>query len=223
MDEHQTVSSCVGHQFKDGITCMCLSTCHRMNNMARAVNSTCQTQGHLDGAFNWCKKDFALIGFGMNSMGAHFNPLSVSIVNSESKDAISSAYEATCNGLYTLYNSAAYPAPLVPANPDAQNVPSFRRWRFEMKRSPLIQPFFVRIPVAGSAHRSLSRSARMVERSGSSISCPTTQPTCTISWRSLRATALHLCLHGPKKSLVRTARFNSVAYTFRVSLLFETF
>jgi hypothetical protein len=103
IDEHQKVY--VGHQFKDVITFMCLSTCHLLNNMARAVNSTCQTQGHLDGAFNWCKTDFALIGFGMNSMGAHFNPVSVSIVNSESKQAISSAFEATCNGLYTLYNS----------------------------------------------------------------------------------------------------------------------
>ena len=43
----------------------------------------------------------------MNSMGAHFNPVSVSIVNSESKEAITTAYEATCNGLYTLYNTAA--------------------------------------------------------------------------------------------------------------------
>ena len=42
----------------------------------------------------------------MNSMGAQFNPVSVSIVNSESKEAIKSAFEATCNGLYTLYNSA---------------------------------------------------------------------------------------------------------------------
>ena len=40
----------------------------------------------------------------------------------------------------------AYPAPLgragvgsIPANPDARSVPSFRRWRFEMKLSP----FFV--------------------------------------------------------------------------------
>jgi hypothetical protein len=104
MDEHQPV--CVGHQFKDGITFMCVSSCHLLNNLARAVNSTCQTQGHMDGAFNWCKKDFALLGFGMNSMGAHFNPVSVSIVNSESKEAIASAYQATCNGLYTLYNSA---------------------------------------------------------------------------------------------------------------------
>ena len=37
MDEHQPV--CVGHQFKDGITFYCLTTCHLMNNMARAVNS----------------------------------------------------------------------------------------------------------------------------------------------------------------------------------------
>ncbi len=42
----------------------------------------------------------------MNSMGAHFNPVSVSIVNSESKEAIKMAFEATCNGLYTLYNTA---------------------------------------------------------------------------------------------------------------------
>ena len=85
---------------------MTLTTCHLLGNMSRAVNSGCQTQGHFDGAFNWCKKDFGMIGFSMNSMGAHFNPVSVSIVNSESKQAIKSAYEATCNGLYTLYNSA---------------------------------------------------------------------------------------------------------------------
>jgi len=104
MSEHQPV--CVGHQFKNGVTFMTVTTCHLLGNMARAVNAGSQTQGHFDGAFNWCKKDFGLIGFGMNSLGAHFNPVSVSIVNSESKDAMQSAYEATCNGLYTLYNSA---------------------------------------------------------------------------------------------------------------------
>jgi hypothetical protein len=26
----------------------------------------------------------------------------------------------------------------IPANPDAQNVPSFRRWRLEMKSSPFL-------------------------------------------------------------------------------------
>ena len=104
MSEHQTV--CLGHQFKDGVTFMCLSSPHLMNNMARAVNCGSQRQGHWDGAFNWCKKDFALLGFGMNSMGAHFNQVSVSIVNSESKQAIKTAYDATCSGLYTLYNNA---------------------------------------------------------------------------------------------------------------------
>ncbi len=43
----------------------------------------------------------------------------------------------------------AYPAPLgragvgsIPANPDAQHVPSFRRWRFEMKLSPFMSIMF---------------------------------------------------------------------------------
>ena len=40
-------------------------------------------------------------------MGAHFNPVSISIANSESKKGIKSSYEATCSGLYTVYNSAS--------------------------------------------------------------------------------------------------------------------
>ena len=104
MSEHQPL--CLGHQFKDEITFMCVSSAHLLGNMSRAYNSTCQRQGHWDGAFNWCKKDFGIVGFGMNSMGAHFNPVSLSIVNSESKPAVKSAYEATCSGLYTLYNNA---------------------------------------------------------------------------------------------------------------------
>ncbi len=105
MDEHQTV--CVGHQFKDGVTFMCLTTPHLINNMVRSENCGCQKTGHFDGAFNLCKKDFGMIGFGMNSMGAHFNPVSLSIVKSESKEAIIQAYKATCAGLYTLYNLAS--------------------------------------------------------------------------------------------------------------------
>ncbi len=42
----------------------------------------------------------------MNSMGAHFNPVSVSIAISESKEGIKNAYKATCSGLYTVFNSA---------------------------------------------------------------------------------------------------------------------
>ncbi len=44
------------------------------------------------------------------------------------------------------WSRRTYPAPLeaggvglIPANSDAQNVPSFRRWRFAMKLSPLGQ------------------------------------------------------------------------------------
>jgi hypothetical protein len=82
--------------------------------MARAENCGWQKVGHFDGAFNWCKKDFGMIGFGMNSMGAHFNPVSLSIVNTESKVALESAYDATCAGLHMLYNEAVftpYPRP----------------------------------------------------------------------------------------------------------------
>ena len=104
LGEHQPV--CLGHQFEGGVTFLCLSTPHLLNNMARAENCGWQKVGHFDGAFNWCKKDFGMIGFGMNSMGAHFNPVSLSIVNSESKMASESAYDATCAGLHMLYNEA---------------------------------------------------------------------------------------------------------------------
>jgi hypothetical protein len=104
MDEHEVV--CVGHQFSDGVRFMSLTTPHLLLNMARAKNCGWQAQGHFDAAFNWCGKEIALIGFGMNSMGAHFNPVSVSIANSESKEGIENAYKATCSGLYTVFNSA---------------------------------------------------------------------------------------------------------------------
>ena len=59
LDEHEPV--CVGHQFADGVTFMTLTTPHLLNNMARAVNCGWQKQGHFDGAFNWCRKDFAMM------------------------------------------------------------------------------------------------------------------------------------------------------------------
>ena len=96
----------MGHQFSDGVRFATFSTPHLLNNMARAKSCKWQAQGHTDGAFNWCGKQIALIGFGMNSMVAHFNPVSFSIVNSESKEGIKSSYKAMCGGLYTMYNSA---------------------------------------------------------------------------------------------------------------------
>jgi hypothetical protein len=92
MDEHQTF--CLGHQFKDGITFMCLSTPHMLLNFAHMTNCGWQKQIDLDGAFNFCVKDFGLVGIGCNRMGAHFNPISLSIVNSESTDAIESSWDA---------------------------------------------------------------------------------------------------------------------------------
>jgi hypothetical protein len=57
MDEHQVVQ--VGHQFKDGVTLMTDTTPHLLNNKARANNCKFQRKGHIDGAFNWCSRDFA--------------------------------------------------------------------------------------------------------------------------------------------------------------------
>jgi hypothetical protein len=47
MHEHQVVL--VGHQFKDGVTFMTVTTPHLLNNLARADNCKFQTQGHIDG------------------------------------------------------------------------------------------------------------------------------------------------------------------------------
>jgi hypothetical protein len=103
MDEHQTF--CLGYQFKDGVTFMCLSTPHMLNNFARMENCRWQKQTHLDGAFNWCIKDFGLIGIGCNRVGAHFNPISLSIVNSESAAAIESSWGASVRGMYSIFKN----------------------------------------------------------------------------------------------------------------------
>jgi hypothetical protein len=85
LDEHQTL--CLGFQFKDGIVFMCQSTPHMMLNLARMTNCRWQKQIHVDGAFNFCVKDFSMVSIGCNSMEAHFKPISLNIVNSESRDA----------------------------------------------------------------------------------------------------------------------------------------
>ena len=63
MDAHQVV--CLGFQFKDGVTLMCLSTPYLIVNMGRWIHCGWQTFGHFDGAFNWCNKDFGMIAFGL--------------------------------------------------------------------------------------------------------------------------------------------------------------
>ncbi len=52
---------------------MCATTPHLLNNLARANNCKFEVQGHIDGAFGWCSRDFALLGFGVNSSGIESN------------------------------------------------------------------------------------------------------------------------------------------------------
>jgi hypothetical protein len=85
MDAHQVV--CLGFQFKDGVRFMVLSTPHLIVNMARAIQCGWQIQGHWDGAFNWCNKDYGMLAFGLNNMGARYNPVTITIANSESRTA----------------------------------------------------------------------------------------------------------------------------------------
>jgi hypothetical protein len=106
LDEHQTF--CLGFQFKDGIAFMCLSTPHmllKQLNFAPMANSGWQKQIHPDGAFNFCVKDFGLVGTGCNRMGGHFNLLSLSIVNSQWRDAIESFWDASVLGFYGILNN----------------------------------------------------------------------------------------------------------------------
>ncbi len=57
MNEHQVVQ--VGYQFKHGVTFMTVTTPHLLNNLARADNCKFEVQGHFDGAFGWCSRNFA--------------------------------------------------------------------------------------------------------------------------------------------------------------------
>jgi hypothetical protein len=103
MDAHQVV--CCGYQFKDGVRLLVLSTPSLIANMARAIECGWQIQGHWDGAFNWCNKDFGLLAFGVNRLGAHFNPVSYTIANSESRVAYEYSFEATEAAFFSLYKS----------------------------------------------------------------------------------------------------------------------
>ena len=101
LDEHQPI--CLGYQFKKNVRHMCLSTASMLINGARSVNSKGQIYLHKDGAYNWCKKDIGLLAFGLSSMGNHYNPLSISIVNSESIASITTSCRNTAKGLYSLF------------------------------------------------------------------------------------------------------------------------
>jgi hypothetical protein len=102
LDIHEPV--CCRHQFEDGVRMRCVTTLYLLGNMARAHRCGWQVQGHWDTSFGLCDTDFALIGFGMNSMGSRFNAVSISIVNSECHEAYEAAFTATKKGLYAEFN-----------------------------------------------------------------------------------------------------------------------
>ena len=101
LDPHEAITC--GYQFSKGVTFLNVTTAHLLINMARSANCGWQKQGHFDGSFNFCDKEFALIGFGLNSMGSKFNPVSINIVNSESYEALRNSYNATCTGLFRIF------------------------------------------------------------------------------------------------------------------------
>jgi hypothetical protein len=101
LDAHEPV--CCGYQFEDGVTFMTLSTVHLLSNLARAKNTKREIQGHFDGSFGYSKKDFCFVGFGVNRLGAHYNAVSISICNSESKEALQYCFRSTVSGLYQVF------------------------------------------------------------------------------------------------------------------------
>ena len=102
---HEVV--CCAYQFKNGVRFMHTTTPSMLINMEYSVNCGLQSQFHLDGAYN-LQYEFGIIGIGMNSMGAQFNPVSLSIVNSESKAAISACWDATVKGFYSLFTDVDF-------------------------------------------------------------------------------------------------------------------
>jgi hypothetical protein len=101
LDAHEPV--CIGSQFENGVRFMVLTTPHLLDNMARAKNCGWQIQGHFDGSFKFCQKEFAMLGFGMNSLGAHCNSVCVAIVNGETAEAYQWTYRAVVDALYLKY------------------------------------------------------------------------------------------------------------------------
>ncbi len=101
LNVHQPVSC--GYHFEDGVTYMTISTVHLLINLARAKNTKREFQGHFDGSFGYCVKDFCFISFGVNQLGVHFNPVSFSISNTESKEGIKNAFRSSISGAYQVF------------------------------------------------------------------------------------------------------------------------
>jgi hypothetical protein len=67
------------------------------------MNYGWQLQGHLDGSFKFCDKDFAMPGFRINSLGARYDSVCLAIVNSETAEGYDWTYRAVVNALYLKY------------------------------------------------------------------------------------------------------------------------
>jgi hypothetical protein len=98
LDPHEPV--CCG----SSVSFICLTTLHFLINMASAKNCGWQLQGHFDGSFNFCQKIFAMLGFGMGSLGAHFNPVCFAITNGETAEAYEWTYRAVTEFLYAAFD-----------------------------------------------------------------------------------------------------------------------
>ncbi len=61
-------------------------------------------QGYFDCSFDFCEKRIAKLGFGMGSLGAHFNPVCVAIVNGKTSEAYEWTYRAVTETLYTAFD-----------------------------------------------------------------------------------------------------------------------
>jgi hypothetical protein len=83
---------------------MCLATLHFLINISRAKNCCWQLQGHFDGSFNFCEESIGMLGFGMGSLFAHFNPVCFAITNGEAAEAYEWTYRAVTESLYTAFN-----------------------------------------------------------------------------------------------------------------------
>ncbi len=102
LDKLQTV--CCRYKLEDGVTYITISTVQLLINLARAENTKWEIQGHFDGSFCYSVKDFCLVGFSVNRLGAaaHYKPVSISSSKTESKEGLKYAFCASTRGTYQV-------------------------------------------------------------------------------------------------------------------------
>ena len=71
-------------------------------NPLKAINSGWQVQIQADATFKVCREDVALLGFGVNSMGAKYNLCALSITPQENKKAYSETWMSVNSALNLL-------------------------------------------------------------------------------------------------------------------------